>query len=144
SYRKLLGNDADNGTVDAHASGLLLTHAYPERIANTRNDGRGTFQLANGKRAVVPSGDDLAHEPWLAIAALDARDGLGKVFLASAVDPADLIPRASSTEHIVWDTKKGGIVATKDKRIGHITLQSTPLSHPSDETVMPVLYEAIR
>src|SRR5690606_8917112 len=37
SYRKLLGNDADNGTVDAHASGLLLTHAYPERIANTRN-----------------------------------------------------------------------------------------------------------
>src|SRR5690606_10771719 len=74
SYRKLLDIEADNGAVDAHATGLLLTYAYPERIAKARNDGRGTFQLANGKRAVVPSGDDLAHETWLAIASLDARD----------------------------------------------------------------------
>src|SRR3546814_8778304 len=80
---------------------------------------------------------------WLAIASLDARDGLGKIFLASAVDPADLIPRARETERIVWDTKKGGVVATKDKRIGHITLQSTPLPHPTDEAVMPALYGAI-
>ena len=144
SYRKLLDIETDNGAVDAHATGLLLTYAYPERIAKARNDGRGTFQLANGKRAVVPSGDDLAHETWLAIASLDARDGLGKVFLASAVNLADLVPLASETERITWDTKKGGIVATKDKRIGQITLQSTPLSHPADEAVMPVLYEAIR
>ncbi len=144
SYRKLLGTAADNGAVDTHTSGLLLTYAYPERIAKARNDGRGTFQLANGKRAVVAPGDDLAHVMWLAIAALDARDGLGKVFLASAVDPADLATLASETERIAWDTKKGGLLATKDKRIGHITLQSTTLSQPTDEAVMPALYEAVR
>src|SRR5690606_20502778 len=43
-----------------------------------------------------------------------------------------------------WDTKKGGVVATKDKRIGRIVLQTAPLPHPTDEAVMPVLYEAIR
>src|SRR5690606_2243356 len=59
SYRKLLGAETANGAVDPHATGLLLTYAYPERIANARNDGRGTFQLANGKRAAVPPGDDL-------------------------------------------------------------------------------------
>src|SRR5690606_36447006 len=75
SYRKLLSTAEENGAVDAHATGLLLTYAYPERIAKARDDGRGTFQLANGKRAVVPSGDDLAHAVWLAIASLDARDG---------------------------------------------------------------------
>lgn len=144
SYRKLLGTAADNDAVDAHATGLLLTHAYPERIGKARDDGRGTFQLANGKRAVVPPGDDLAHERWLAIASLDARDGLGRVFLASAVDPADLIPQATETERIIWETKKGGIVATKDKRVGHLTLQSMPLYQPTDEAVIPVLYEAIR
>ncbi len=144
AYRKLLDAETDNGTVDAHATGLLLTYAYPERIAKARNDSRGTFQLANGKRAAVPLGDDLAHETWLAIASLDARDGLGKVFLASPVDPADLIPRANETERIVWDTKKGGIVATKDKRIGHITLQSTPLPQPTDNALIPVLCDAIR
>ncbi|MGV3762734.1 ATP-dependent helicase HrpB [Parapedobacter sp.] len=144
SYRKLLGTAADNGPVDAHTTGMLIAHAYPERIAKARNDGHGTFQLANGKRAVVLQGDDLAHEAWLAIASLDARDGLGKVFLASAIDPADLVQRADETERIIWDTKKGGIVATKDKRVGHLTIQSTPLPQPSDGTVMPVLYEAIR
>src|SRR5690606_24084352 len=120
------------------------TYAYPERIAKARDDRRGTFQLANGKRAVVPSGDDLANAVWLAIASLDARDGLGRVFLASAVDPADLIPQATETERIVWDIKKGGVIATKDKRIGHLILQSMPLYQPTDEAVMPVLYEAIR
>ncbi|MFB2120835.1 ATP-dependent helicase HrpB [Parapedobacter sp. 2B3] len=144
SYRKLLGIEADNGTADAHATGRLLTYAYPERIAKARNDGRGTFQLANGKRAAVPQGDDLAHETWLAIALLDARDGLGKIFLASPVYPEDLAPLANETERIVWDTRKGGIIATKDKRIGHITLQSVPLAQPTDGAVMPVLYEAIR
>lgn len=144
SYRKLLTVDVDNGMVNPHATGHLLTFAYPERIAQARNDGRGTFRLANGKQAATPPGDDLANEPWLAIASLDARGSLGKVFLASAVDPADLMARASETERIVWDTKKGGIVATKDMRIGHITLQSTPLSLPTKEAVMPVLFEAIR
>ncbi|HWK98921.1 MAG TPA: ATP-dependent helicase HrpB [Parapedobacter sp.] len=144
SYRKLLGTEVDNGAVDAHVTGLLLSYAYPERIAKARNDGRGTFQLANGKRAVVPPGDDLAHETWLAIASLDARDGLGKIFLASAVDPADLTRLVNDTERIRWDTKKGGIIATKDKRIGQITLHSSPLPKPTDEAVMPTLYEAIR
>ncbi|MEC3879823.1 ATP-dependent helicase HrpB [Parapedobacter sp. 10938] len=144
SYRKLLGTTVDNGPVDAYTTGILLTHAYPERIAKARNDGRHTFQLANGKRAIVSEGDGLAHEAWLAIASLDARDGLGKVFLASTVDPADLIARANETERIIWDTKKGGVVATRDKRIGHLTIQSVPIPQPGDEAVMPVLYEAIR
>lgn len=144
SYRKLLGTDATNGATDAHATGLLLTYAYPERVAKALDHGRGAFQLANGKRAVIPSGDDLAYAEWLAIASLDARDGLGKIFLASAVAPADLMPQARETERIVWDTKKGGVVATKDKRIGRIVLQTAPLPHPTDEAVMPVLYEAIR
>src|SRR5690606_3962071 len=83
SYRKLLGTDATNGATDAHATGRLLTYAYPERVAKALGDGRGAFQLANGKRAAIPSGDDLAHAEWLAIASLDARDGMGKIFLAS-------------------------------------------------------------
>lgn len=144
SYRRLLKCDVDNSIIDAHTTGLLLTYAYPERIAKARNDGRSTFQLANGKRASAPEGDDLAHETWLAIASLDARDGLGKIFLASTVDPSDLTPLASSTERILWDSKNGGITATRDLRIGQITVQSAPLPQPSDEAVMPVLYDAIR
>ena len=144
SYRKLLAARENNDTVAPHITGKLLTYAYPERIATARNDGRNTFQLANGKRAIVPPGDPLAHESWLAIASLDARDGVGKVFLASVVDTDDLAPLVRETERIIWNTKKGGVIATRDQRIGQITLKSTTLPQPSDDLVIPVILEAIR
>ena len=144
SYRKLLGTKEDNGIAASFPIGLLLAYAYPERIAKARNDGKGTYQLANGKRAVVPPDDDLAHEPWLAIALLDARDGLGKIFLAAAVSPAELLPFVQASERIAWDSQKGNIVASNDRRIGSITLESSPLPMPDEATVTDVLCDAIR
>ncbi|MGK6351307.1 ATP-dependent helicase HrpB [Parapedobacter sp. DT-150] len=144
SYRRLLGVMEENGLVDPYDTGLLLAHAYPERIAKARTDGKGTYQLANGKRAVVPPIDDLGHEPWLSIASLDARDGLGKVFMASVVNPADLSPFVQETQRIAWDTKKGGIVATHDRRIGNIILESTSLNTPDEAAVTNAISGAIR
>ncbi len=143
SYRKLLDTKADNGIVEAYHAGILLAYAYPERIAKARADGKGTYQLANGKRAIMPPADDLSHEPWLAIAQLDARDGLGKIFLASPVHPEYLTPFAKETERITWDTKKGSIVASCDQRIGSIVLASTPLPAPDERAIMDTLCEAV-
>ncbi|GGC29255.1 ATP-dependent helicase HrpB [Parapedobacter defluvii] len=144
SYRKLLDAKEDNEVTAPYVAGLLLAHAYPERIAKARNDGKGTYQLANGKRAVVPPGDDLAHEPWLAIALLDARDGLGKIFLAATVNPADLLPFVQTSQRIAWDTQKGCVVASHDRRIGSITLESLPLPKPDETAIIDVLCETIR
>src|SRR5690606_38750845 len=47
------------------------------------------------------------------------------------------------TQRIVWDTKKGGIMATTDKRLGHVTLQSVPF-RPTDDDTIPVICEAVR
>lgn len=144
SYRALLHAREENSTVDPYQAGLLLAHVYPERIAKARTDGKGTFQLANGKRAYVQNDDDLAHEPWLTIALLDARDGLGKVFLAAVVNPVDLESFIEETQRIAWDIKKGGIIATRDRRIGNIVLESSPLPSPDENIVIDTLYEAIR
>ena len=144
SYRRLLGAKEDNGTIDTYSTGLLLAYAYPERIAKARNDGTATYQLANGKRARMPTDDDLAHQPWLVIALLDAREGLGKAFLAAAVNPADLSPFVQVSQRIVWDAHKGGVIASNDHRIGSITLESAPLSAPDETAVVDVLCGAIR
>ncbi|WP_257667098.1 ATP-dependent helicase HrpB [Parapedobacter tibetensis] len=144
SYRKLLDAKAHNGIVSPYHTGLLLAHAYPERIAKARAEGNGIFQLANGKRASLPAVDDLAHEPWLAIAQLDARSGLGKVFLASPVNPEHLSAFAEETARISWDTQKGGIIATKDLRIGNIVLESSPLHTPDENAVIQAICDAIR
>lgn len=144
SYRKLLSIHENNEFFDPCHVGLLIAHAFPERIGKSRNDDKITYQLANGKRAIVPSIDNLAQETWIAIALLDARDGTGKVFMAAPVNPDDLMRFAKKNIRIIWDTKQGGIIATTDWRINNITLSTSPLLAPDEETISQVICDAIR
>lgn len=144
SYRKMFDIDEDNGPVDPYSSGVLLAHAYPERIAYARPGNNAQFQLANGKYAMAGHKDDLAHEPWLAIANVDARDGMGKIFMASPLNPKDLAPLVKEQEVITWDTRKGGLIASKDLRIGCIVLQSKPLPSPDEKHLIKAISDAIK
>lgn len=144
SYRKLLNIETDNGPVDVYETGLLLAYAYPERIASARPGNNAQFQLANGKIAVAGHKDDLAHEPWLAVANMDLRDGLGKIFLAAPLNPSDLIHLVKEKQNISWDTRKGGLIATTELKIGSIVLQSKALAKPNEELVLEAICNAIK
>lgn len=144
SYRKMLNVEMDNGAVDVFETGLLLAYAYPERIAFARPGNNAQFQLANGKYAMVGHKDDLSHEPWLAVAHMDLRDGLGKIFLAAPLNPKDLLPMVKEQELILWDTRKGGIIATKELKIGSLVLQSKTITSPNEELVMEAICNAIK
>jgi ATP-dependent helicase HrpB len=144
SYRRLFTTEIENDPVDPFASGLLLTYAYPDRIASARLGNNAQFQLANGRIAMIGHKDDLAHEPWLAVAHLDARDGLGKIFLASPLNPRDLAERVEEREVIKWDSEDGGLSATLDLRIGNIILKSTPLPDPDPTLKAQAICDAVR
>lgn len=144
SYRKMLEISASNGPVDVFETGLLLAYAYPERIASARPGNNAQFQLANGRIAAAGHKDDLAHEPWLAVAHMDLRDGLGKIFLAAPLNPKDLISLVKEQEVITWDTRKGGLIATKELKIGSIVLQSKPLKSPGEEHLVEAISNAIK
>lgn len=143
-YRQMMNAAADNGPVDVHETGLLLAYAYPERIACARTGNNAQFQLANGKIATAGHKDDLAHEAWLAVAHMDARDGLGKIFMAAPLNPKDLLPMVKEKETITWDARKGGLVATKDLRIGSIVLKSTPLPNPDPARIQEALLNVLK
>ena len=144
SYRKLLNIEAVNGLVDPYESGILLAYAYPERIAYARPGTHAQFQLANGKFAAASLKDDLANQPWLAVAHIDAREGTGKIFMAAPLNPNDLAPLVKITEAIQWDTRKGGLIARKEMRIGSIVLQSTPLHAPDATQILQAISDAIK
>lgn len=143
-YRKLFGIKADNGLFSPFETGIILVHAYPERIACARPGNNAQYQLANGAYVMASHADDLAHEPWLAVAHLDARDGHGKIFLASPLNPVDLKPMVKTRELVSWDSRKGMIVANRDLRIGSIVLQSQTLQTPDPELVMDAICSAIK
>lgn len=145
SYRQLLKVEADNGAVDGFETGLLLAYAYPERIACAKPGNNAPFQLANGKYAVAGHHDDLAHEPWLAVAHMDMRTaGPGKIFLASPLDPKDLLPLVKEQDTVAWETRKGGFIATRELKIGSIVLQSKPLPLPDDAQRLDALSNVIK
>jgi ATP-dependent helicase HrpB len=144
SYRKLMEVNESNSTVDPYQTGLLLVQAYPERIAHARVGNNAQFQLSNGSIAMAGHRDDLASEAWLAVAHLNAREGMGKIFLASPLDPTDLAPLVKKVEVITWDTRKGGLIAVAELRIGNIVLQSKPLPEPDEENLVSAICEAIQ
>lgn len=144
SYRQLFEQQVENASFDPFETGILISQAYPERIAFARPGNNAQFQLSNGKYAMANHRDDLAHEPWLAIAHLNARDGLGKIFLASQLNPKDLAPMVKKRENISWDSRNGEIKAVHELRIGSIVLQSLPLPDPDPEKINSAILEAIR
>jgi ATP-dependent helicase HrpB len=123
---------------------LLLAYAYPERIAAARPGNNAQFQLANGKIASIGHRDDLAHESWLAVAHLDAREGMGKIWMAAPLNPKDLMPLVKTKEVISWDRKKGGLVALSEVRIGAIILGSRPLAKVEKGDATQAILQAIR
>lgn len=143
-YRSMFKCVENNSPVDPYETGVLLVHAYPERIACARPGNNAQFQLSGGNLAQAHHHDDLAHEHWLAIANLDARDGMGKIFLASSLNPKDLMSLLKEKEIIQWNSKKGALVVVREMRLGSIVLKSTPLPKPDQEKIQQVICEAIK
>ncbi len=142
-YRDILNCDAENSAVDPYETGLLLAYAYPERIAHANPGNNAQFKLANGRIAAAGHQDDLAHEEWLAIAHLNAIDGVGRIFLASPLNPRDLMPMVKSVERVTWNTKDGGFKSLIELRIGNIILQSKPLQKFDAEKKVEAICDAL-
>lgn len=143
-YRNMFKLEMDNSIFDDFETGILLAYAYPERIACARPGNNAQFQMANGQLAAAGHRDDLASEPWLAIAHVNDRQGGGKIFMASPLNPKDLRPMLKTKEVITWNTKKGGLITSENMGIGNIVLQSKPLQNPDEALILKAIIGAIK
>ena len=143
-YADLIHAREDNTAVNPYEVGALLALAYPERIGKAWREGVGVFQLSGGELVAVEATDGLAGAEWLVAASMHQKaGGVGRVFLASVVDPADLGEFARERDTIYWDSKAGAVVARRETRIGAILLASKPLAGDVRDAVQRVVCEAI-
>lgn len=143
-YAEMIHTKEDNATVNPYEVGALLASAYPERIGKVWKEGVGTFQLSSGDLVAVDASDSLAGAEWIVAASMHRKQGgVGKVFLASVVDPDDLQSYTFERENIFWDSKAGCVVARRERRIGNILLETKPLSDDNRETIQRIVCEAI-
>ncbi len=64
--------------------------------------------------------------------------------MAAPLNPKDLIHLVKEKQNISWDTRKGGLIALNELRIGSIVLQSKPLSKPDEQLVLDAICNAIK
>lgn len=144
-YRRMLDcKTIDNGSFDPTDTGFLLAEAFPERIASAKPGNNAQFMLSNGNMAMMDYKDTLAGENWITIASLNAREGMGRIHLASPLDPSMLKPMIKTQDSITWNAKKGGVVAVKQMRLGSIILGEKPLSDVDENLVCEIVLEAIK
>jgi len=143
-YRNLIKTKISNSTFDPYDSGLLLSFVYPERIASAKPGNNSQFMLANGKMAMFSHTDELANEKWICVANMDMRDAMGKIFLAAPLRPIDLKSKVKEVQQVIWDNRKGEIVATKNLKIGGLIIQSKPISNPDKELIKKVICDLIK
>lgn len=140
-YRTMVHAVEDNSVQSTLLTGALLAMAYPERIA--LSVGPAQYRLASGDTASLSMDDPLSAETWLAAAHLNAGMAGGRLFLASPVSKETLIRLASERDIITWDTRRGGVVAQREWRIGNLLLDSRPLSDVPKEKVKEAILGAV-
>jgi ATP-dependent helicase HrpB len=134
--------DDDPTEADLAACGSVLAVAYPDRLAQSRGDGR--YRLRSGTMAVLPEGDALVGDPFLVVADLDAPRGNAgprpargpgrplagdddlRIRLAAGLDEADLERAARGAieeiDALAWDEDRDDLRVRHERRLGSITL----------------------
>jgi ATP-dependent helicase HrpB len=139
------------GVTQQDVLGVLLASAYPDRIARLRNGGDGTtYQLSNGRSAVLPAGDELLGRQWLAVAELGGHVGesADRMYSASVLNPASFSEILSTLvrekDQVEWDYRNEQFVAQRRRLVGSIELSSEPLQQISEQARSDALLGVIR
>ena len=144
-YRRMAHTDEDNRDPAPTEVGLLVAHAYPERIARSTNS-IGGYRLASGANVQLDAADQQSAHSWIAIASLHSAPGTtGRVFLAAPIDPEDLNAEfVKEVDNISWDTKQGCVVMQREQRIGKLMLSEKPIHDADKEQVKSIVCEAMK
>lgn len=121
---------------------VLLSHAYPERLARRREGSRDSgrqqrevaFLCADGGEARLPETDPLARADWLAIAHWSIESNQRRIRLAAPLDEAQLRAehggRLRREVLVRWDATLGAVQAEQQERLGALVLSARPLREP--------------
>jgi ATP-dependent helicase HrpB len=144
--RSLIGANEQKRTPRTEALGLLVALAYPDRIAQAR--GGGGFRMANGRGAILNTGDPLAREDWLAIAEVAGGDKDARVFLAAPVSRADIEEHFATSiklrECIEWNPRTEAVDARRQRRFGALVLDDAHWSGAPRERIAASLLTGVR
>ena len=143
-----LGHPHHEQQPPAEAASLLLSWAYPDRLALSRGDGQGRFVLRSGRGAMLSPQDPLAAQQALAVASLDGNGSEARIMLALPLAMAHLQDLATHQgqlhPQISWDRQAQRVRCEQQLRLGSLVLDRRPWNDADPEAVLAVLLPQLR
>jgi len=146
-YLRELGHHHKPGVreKDFASIGILLAFAFPDRIAQRRENGR--FVLSNGRGAVFPAEQWLSYEKMVVAAQLDDHGTESRIRLAAALSEAELEQHFAleieEEQKVWWDHASQAVRVRRQKRLGSLVLRETSVADPDPDAVMQALLAGI-
>ncbi len=132
SFLQLLGRDAQQGRPEAVDVGVLLAHAYPDRIGRRRPGADARYQLANGRGALFESAESVARQEFIVAVDLDDREREARIRLAAPITKEDLLEqfdaRIARGEELAWDERTEAVIARRVIRLDALLIEEKPLN----------------
>jgi ATP-dependent helicase HrpB len=116
--------------------GILLTLAYPDRLARARGK-QGDYLMANGRGASLEAHERLAKEPYLAVAEIAGGAASARILAAAPIAieeiEAAFADRIEQSDEIVFDRQAKALRARGVRRLGALVFNERPLKVPATE-----------
>lgn len=127
--------------------GVLLSFAYPDRIARRRPGGGARYLLRSGTGAVL--GDPaLAREEYLVAADVEGGPREARIACAAPLTLEELEehhgPAVEQERWVGWDAASRSVAARVRERLGALVLREGPLPDPDPGQVAAELLKGIR
>jgi ATP-dependent helicase HrpB len=121
---------------DLELSGVLLAFAYPDRIAQQRENDDASYLLSSGKGAAIPEQLHYHRYPYLVIASMGTHTGQKMYIQLAAEITRQQIEQYCShlitdTEQVSWNHEARRVESKTVTSLGKISLHES--THPNDD-----------
>ncbi|WP_409582885.1 ATP-dependent helicase HrpB [Vibrio rotiferianus] len=135
--------------VDERLLPLVLSLAFPDRIAQQRVNQHGRFTLSNGHGAECRPEETLGDCEYLvAIDLMRSHSSSSQINLACDLDINSLqetFEHLFNTKEMVdWDEKKGRLIAERQIKLGQLVIKREALPSPGKEKMTQALLTYVR
>jgi len=145
-WQRQLQVKPDRTSEDTRLLGVVLAYAYPDRIAQ-RRENSSRYLLSNGRGAILNEGDPLCTQEYLVAAHLDgAREA--RIYLAAVIHREDLLhfhsERMRTRTLTEWDEHNACVQARQQQCLGELVIDDLPLKQVDPQAMVEALLEGIR
>ena len=127
---------------------LCVALAYPDRIARRRDASGEAWASVGGRGFKLDPLSPLAREEWLAVAETQGIAVGARILSAAAIDRPAIErlygERIADVRAVRFDPSTGGVVATRERRLGSVRLGGGPDDRPDPAAIAGALLDGVR